>query len=216
MLTCQSNRFIDNSTNAFTITKAGDAKITTLEPFVGSNNSRFSSVYFGTKTDYLAVRPQPSLVSYSGDFTFELWVYPTDTSLSTAWGIWDSRQDGQTPNAMAFGLAALASPVAGSWRPTYYNGTQYFGTGTVLWNQWTHVAFVRSGTTMTFYVNGVAGGTATISGTQSGNISTSKISIGTKDSSLSGYGTVGYIADFRITNGYARTITVPTAPYDIK
>jgi hypothetical protein len=216
LLTCQSNRFIDNSTNAFTITKTGDVKITAFEPFANSNNSRFNSVYFPTKTDYLGIRPQPNVITFPGDFTFECWVYPTDTTLSSTWGIWDSRQAGGTANPMIFFLTALASPVTGSWRLSYYNGTQYYGTGTVLWNQWTHVAWARSGTTMTFYVNGVAGGTATISGTQTGNATTAPIYIGSKDSGLSGYGTVGYIADFRITNGAARTITLPTAPYDIK
>jgi hypothetical protein len=216
LLICNNNRFIDGSTNAFTITKAGDAKITAFEPFVDSNNSRFNSVYFPTKTDYLAVRTQPNLITFPGDFTFECWVYPTDTTLTSSWGIWDSRQSGATANPMIFLLTALASPVTGSWRLSYYNGTQYYGTGTVLWNQWTHVAWARSGTTMTFYVNGVAGGTATISGTQTGAATTNPIYIGTKDNGLANYGTVGYIADFRITNGYARTITVPTAPYDIK
>jgi len=78
------------------------------------------------------------------------------------------------------------------------------------------VAWVRSGSTMTFYVNGVAGGTATVSGAQAGNITSGSIYIGTKDNGLANYGTVGYIADLRITNGYARTISVPTTPYDIK
>jgi hypothetical protein len=142
-------------------------------------------------------------------------VYPTETTLSTGWGVWDSRQSGGTPNAMVFALAPLASPVAGSWRLSYYNGTSYVGTGTVLYNQWTYVAWVRSGTTMTFYVNGVAGGTATISGTQAGTATTNPVIIGIKDSNLSGYGTLGYIADLRITNGYARystTFTPPTTP----
>ena len=216
LLTCQSNKFIDNSNNAFTITKAGDAKITAVQPFAANNTSRLSSVYFATKTDYLAVRPQPSLVVFPGDFTFECWVYPTNTTLSTVWGIWDARNTGASAAAMTFSLGALASPVTGSWRLSYFNGTSYYGTGTVLWNQWTHVAWVRSGTTMTFYVNGVAGGTATISGTQTATATANPIYIGTKDNGLSNYGTIGYIADFRITNGYARTITVPTAPYDIK
>ena len=215
LLTCQSNRFIDNSTNAFTITKAGDAKITTLQPFTNSNTSRFSSVYFPAKTDYLAVRPQPSLITFPGDFTFECWVYPTDATV-TNWRFWDSRQAGATGAAMNLGLSPLASAVSGSYRMEYYNATAYFGTITVYTNQWTHLAYVRSGTTMTFYVNGVAGGTATISGTQTGTATTAPIYIGSKDGGIATYGSIGYISDFRITNGYARTITVPTAPYDIK
>ena len=215
LLTCQSNSFIDNSTNAFTITKSGDAKITTLQPFAANNTSRFSSVYFAAKTDYLAIEPDPTIVRFPGDFTFECWVYPTLTT-TTFWGIWDSRNAGATANPLAFSLDPLASAVAGSYRMSYYNGTKYYGTTTVLWNQWTHVAWVRSGTTMTFYVNGVAGGTATISGAQIGNVTSTPIYIGSKDNNLTNYGTNGYISDLRITNGYARTITVPTTPYDIK
>ncbi len=215
LLTCQSNSFIDNSTNAFTITKFGDAKITTLQPFAANNTSRFSSVYFAAKTDYLAIEPDPNIVRFPGDFTFECWVYPTLTT-TTFWGIWDSRNAGATANPLAFSLDPLASAVAGSYRMSYYNGTKYYGTTTVLWNQWTHVAWVRSGTTMTFYVNGVAGGTATISGAQIGNVTSTPIYIGSKDNNLTNYGTNGYISDLRITNGYARTITVPTTPYDIK
>jgi hypothetical protein len=117
---------------------------------------------------------------------------------------------------MVLYLYALATPVTGSWRLSYYNGTGYpNGTITVFANQWTHVAFVRSSTTMTFYVNGVAGGTATISGTQTGTATTNPIYIGSKDSASAAYGTVGYIADLRITNGYARyttTFTPPTVP----
>jgi len=117
---------------------------------------------------------------------------------------------------MVLTLSPLASPVSGSYRMQYYNGTAYYGTTTILHNQWTHVAWVRSGSTMTFYVNGVAGGTATISGTQTGAATTNPIYIGTKDLSTAAYGSTGYIADLRITNGYARTITVPTAPYEVK
>ena len=214
LLTCQSNRFIDNSTNAFTVTKVGDTKISTLQPFGGSNLTKYSSAYYGTKTDYLGIRPQPGLVTFSSDFTFECWVYPSDATLTT-WGVWDSRQASTNANPMVIRLSPLASPVSGSYRMEYYNGTAYFGTTTIYTNQWTYLALVRSGTTMTFYVNGVAGGTATVSGTQTGALTSGLIYIGTKDGSISAYGNLGYIADFRITNGYARyttTFTPPTVP----
>ena len=214
LLTCQSNRFIDNSTNAFTITRNGDTKISALQPFGSSNLTKYSSAYFGTKTDYLGIRPQPGLVTFPSDFTFECWVYPSDATLTT-WGVWDSRQASTNANPMVIRLSPLASPVSGSYRMEYYNGTAYFGTTTIYTNQWTYLALVRSGTTMTFYVNGVAGGTATVSGTQTGALTSGLIYIGTKDGSISAYGNLGYIADFRITNGYARyttTFTPPTVP----
>jgi hypothetical protein len=177
LLICNTNRFIDGSTNAFTITKAGDAKISTFQPFSANNTSRFSSVYFGTKTDYLAVRPQPNIITFPGDFTAECWVYPTDSTI-TYFGLWDSRSAGASAIPMIFQLAPLASAVAGSYRMAYYNGTYYYGTTTVFYNQWTHLAWVRSGTKMNFYVNGVEGGTATISGKQTGTENKTPIYIG--------------------------------------
>ena len=113
---------------------------------------------------------------------------------------------------MVFALVALASPVTGSWRMQYYNATGYYGTGTVFANQWTHVAWVRSGTTMTFYINGVAGGTATISGTQTASATTNPVYVGSKDSGLAGFGTVGSISNFRIVNGTAVYTTNFTPP----
>ena len=174
-----------------------------------------SSIYFGTKTDYLALKTNPGLVTFPGDFTIECWVYPSDNTV-TYWGIFDSRQSGGSAFAMVFNLVPLASPVAGSYRMQYFNGTNYYGTTTVLSGQWTHLAWVRVGSTLTFYVNGVAGGTATISGTQTGSATTNPIWIGSKDNGSAGYGTVGYIDDLRITNGFARytgNFTPPTAGF---
>ena len=155
-------------------------------------------------------------MTFPGDFTFECWVYPSDATV-THWGIWDSRQAGGTANPMVFKLSPLASPVSGSYRMEYYNGTSYYGTTTITHNQWTHVAWVRSGSTVTFYVNGTAGGTAAVSGAQVGNITSGSIYAGgSKDNQTAGYGIIGYISDLKVTNGYARTISVPTTPYDIK
>ena len=217
LLICKSNSFIDNSANAFGVTLIGTPSVQRFNPFSPQTQTAITnSVYYGTKTDYISTPATAALTTFTGDFTFECWVNPTDTSISTNWGIWDSRQDGQTASGMIFTLQNLASPVTGQWRLSYYYyGTQTYGTGTVLANQWTHVAFVRSGSTLTYYVNGVAGGTATVSGTQTGSATSNPVYIGTKDGSLSGYGTVGYISNFRIVKGvavYTGNFTVPTAP----
>jgi hypothetical protein len=130
--------------------------------------------------------------------------------------VYDARQTGQTAANFVFGLEPLPSPVSGSFRMLYYNTTSNYGNGiTVFKNQWTYLTWVRSGTTMTYYVNGVSAGFNTVSGTQTASATTNLVVIGSKDSSLSGYGTLGYIADLRITNGYARyttTFTPPTVP----
>ena len=173
------------------------------------------STYYGTRTNFISVPATSNLTTFTGDFTFEAWVKPTDTSI-TSWSLWDARQSGATANPMVFLIDPLASPVTGQGRLRYFNGVDNYGTGIVYYHQWNHVAFVRAGSTMTFYVNGVAGGTATVSGTQTASATSNPIYIGSKDTGAGGqYGTVGYISDFRIVNGtavYNSNFTPPTEP----
>jgi hypothetical protein len=182
---------------------AGTAKISNVASKFG-----IGSIYFGTKTDYLAIPATPSISTLGGDFTLEAWVYPADATLSNAWGIVDARQTAGSAAAWLWDLDTYSS----GWQVRFYNGTAYRSTGRVQAAVWTHVAIVRSGSTMTFYINGSASGTATVSGTQAG-ATTNPIYIGTKDNATAAIGTLGYIDDLRITNGYARTITLPTQTF---
>jgi hypothetical protein len=92
---------------------------------------------------------------------------------------------------------------------TSVNGT----TRSISLNQWTHVAVVRSGTTVTLYVNGVADATTgTLSGTL--NTPTAALYMGCLNPTDGLYFT-GYISNFRIANGtavYTSNFTPPTAP----
>ena len=214
LLTLQSNRFKDQTAANLAITTAGTPAIKTLQPFtLPTTWATYGAGYFGIKTDYLTVPATTSLTTFTGDFTFEAWVYPTDTSI-TQLGIWDSRQSAATATALVISLSALATPIAGSYRLLYYNGAYNYGTGTGQYNQWAHIAIVRSGSTMTFYINGVAGGTSTISGTQTATATSNPIYIGNKDNGLASYGSVGYISNLRLVNGtavYTGNFTPPTS-----
>jgi hypothetical protein len=205
LLTCQSRNFVDNSASANPITTFNSAKITAFQPFVGSNLTPYKSMWFGTKTDYFGMRYDPRISNLPGDFSIECWVYPTDTSLTGEWGIIDARQ---TAGAAANWWFALSTYSSG-WLVTLYTGTSNSSTGRVQPYRWTHVAVVRSGSTVTFYIDGSASGTATVSGALAGATST-QIYIGTKDNASATFGTVGYISDLRLTNGQARTISLPT------
>lgn len=200
----------DSSANNLAVTVFGDTKPSGFNPYTPGRYS----VFFDAKTDYISVPAATNLKTFTGDFTFEAWIYPTDTDVSY-WKIWDSRQSGATAQAMVVGLEPTSPAVTGQGRLNYYNGSTYYGTGIVYYNRWTHIAFVRSGTTMTFYVDGVAGGTATVSGTQTGSATTNPIYISTKDNGLASYGTTGYISDLRVVNGtavYTGNFTPPTEP----
>jgi len=80
---------------------------------------------------------------------------------------------------------------------------------TYSYNSWNHLAVVRSGTTITLYINGVSQGTATNSNSLSGPIYTSAIDyLGTI------YHGASYTNDLRLTNTsvYTTGFTPPTAP----
>lgn len=168
---------------------------------IGTGQFKFgtSSLYFPAKTDYLSLRASKSLGYLGADFTIECWVYPTDTSLTSLWGVFDARS-GTGASAWYCGLASYSS----GWLMTFNNGTSYTGTTRVQANTWTFLTWVRSGTTLTFYVNGTAGGTATISGAIDAANTTGTMYVGNKQNATAGYGSIGYIDDLRITNGYAR------------
>jgi hypothetical protein len=81
---------------------------------------------------------------------------------------------------------------------------------TVAANTWHHIAFVRSGSTYTLYIDGVSVGT--VSSAAAINDSSSNLGIGSFGSA-SGLVLLGYIDELRFTVGVARTITVPTRAY---
>jgi hypothetical protein len=83
LLTCQSSRFIDNSTNAFTITINGDTLIRPFQPFTpNSSYATYGSTYFDGTGDYLQATLPSTL---SGMFTIEMWVYRTTSATSSSY-----------------------------------------------------------------------------------------------------------------------------------
>ena len=76
LLTCQSARFIDTSSNAFTITVNGDTKVQPYNPFyTASIASNGGSMYFDGSGDYLSVPSAPNMNFGTSNWTIECWVY---------------------------------------------------------------------------------------------------------------------------------------------
>jgi hypothetical protein len=197
-----STNFVDSGPNAMAISRSGTPTISTTQSKFGE-----ASGFFDGTAGYIFPPTTAAFSFGTADFTIESWVYPT-RSASGNLGIYAISAGGGavakfvvfldtlTPNCHFFGLT---------------NGNNIYtkATSAVAVNQWSHIAFVRSGTTWTWYINGVASG----SGTNSTNIgfTTQPIYIGYGGQEFFNY-FQGYIDDLRITK-YARTITVPTAPY---
>jgi hypothetical protein len=166
------------------------------------------SVGFNGSSQYLSATNNPAYVFGTGNFTVELWLYPTSVTASTTTKvIMSTYQDAS--NGWTIGLNntnnSLYVSVAGD------SATITDGSGTIAINQWYHIALVRNGTTLTLYKNGVSIGTPL---TNSTNISsTSILSIGASTG-----GTLffpGYISNARITKGvavYTNNFTVPPSP----
>jgi hypothetical protein len=157
LLTCQSNRFVDNSTNNFTITRNGDVRVTPFSPFqptqAYSPAVTGGSGYFDDTGDYLTI---PSSAAYriesNTTWTWECWVYPVTLAATDV-------LSGNTTNGASTGhVFYLAS---GLLRLIQYGNANFASTATVRVNEWNHLAAVSNANSITFYLNGAAAGTAT-------------------------------------------------------
>jgi len=213
-LSCQSNRFVDKSSNAYAITTSGTPSVHPFSPLnpttAYSTSSIGGSGYFDGSGDYLIVPHNAAFDFGSGDFTMEAWVYPTTTSLTSE--LFDKRASAANYSQMpqiqitANQPIAYASATGSSWAVTIN------GSSNVTPYSWNHVALTRSGNTWTLWLNGASIGTATSSITV--YASTSNVVIGAADTA----GTNpmnGYISGSRIVKGtaiYTAAFTPPTAP----
>jgi hypothetical protein len=205
LLTCADNRFIDDSTNNFTITRNGDVSVQRFSPFAPTSAYSTSVIggsgYFDGTGDYLDLASNAAFSFGTGDFTVEMWLYHVSNGTQRIIGNYAS--SGNTEYDIEFAS----------------NGTVYFGsyltytqTSTAVpLNAWTHIAWVRASGVETFYINGVSAGTATRSLNFSST--TGPRIAGSKDLTTNLYN--GFISDVRIVKGtavYTTTFTPPTAP----
>lgn len=195
----------DASTNNFDIITYGDAKATSQTPFNTTTYPTSGSGYFDGAGDLLQVPSSANLTLGTGDFTLELWVYPTSWNSSL-------NQSLLSGNGTMYGFGLGASQ--------YYSGKLTFGYEGVFTiiedailptiNAWTHVACTRSGNVFRVFLNGTQSG-STI--TYSADFSAPLRNIGSNTTSAGFFN--GYISNVRVLKGtalYTTTFTPPTAP----
>jgi hypothetical protein len=213
LLTCQSNRFKDNSSNNFTITRNGDVKVTTFSPYAPSAKYNPAvnggSGYFDGSGDRLQIANTTEFDFGTGDFTVECWMHSAVEP--TAYSI---------EYAHLFGKGN--GVFAGTWTLGYYQskiaisipGNLTQGSTIVPANTWNHFAVTRSSGTVRLFVNGVQDGSATIT---TDLTSTNTLNIGDRQASdgSGNYPFNGYISNVRVIKGtalYTSNFTPPTAP----
>jgi hypothetical protein len=221
LLTCQSNRFVDNSTqNTKTILfgdNAGNPGTRFIQPFspflptvAYTPQTIGGSGYFDGSGDYLSFASNAAFTVGTGNLTIEAWIYVTSLS-QTYQGIASGRAE--TPsNFPGLGLTIDNSQL---FFTILNSGSGLRDSANVPLNQWVHVVGVRSGTNAALFVNGAR----KASSTNSENGTSSDMVIGRYYVGTNNYYFSGYIAGARLLKGTAAydptqtSITVPTAPF---
>jgi len=220
LLTCQSNRFVDNSSNNFTITRNGDTSIQPFSPFAPtsaySSSVNGASGYFDGTLDRLNASGTPLDIMGTGNFTFECYVYLTGSIGSTGFSMLMSQDDGSSGNqGFQLGVSNNLAIRFVWWTGSSRSTAVALSTSNNVVNirSWNHVAVSWDGTTLRIFVNGsVAASTTSFSPFNSG---TSLTGIGNYTGTFTGAGLFGYLASVRIVKGtavYTATFTPPTAP----
>lgn len=154
----------------------------------------------------------------TNDFTVSCWIYPTTTGRKS---LFANQGTGIAMDIFFNGNSAnlWMSSTGNSWDIIQSDraGTNSgIGTITVNTNEWTHIAFVRNGSVVRSYINGVLNKEVIISSTAK-VFSRTKLNIGGGDA-IGTYRYVGYIDEFVVVNGKAlwtHSFTPPTKPFDI-
>jgi hypothetical protein len=188
-----STTFVDSGPNALTVTATSATISTTQSKYGGASGS------FNGSTGYLSLTGNSSFQFGTGDFTIETWVYIA-ANPSSQQTFLDTR-GAATATPFTFGL--YQSKLA------FYDGTMRQSSVTITSGQWYHFAASRSSGTLRLFIDGISYYSA--SSTTNFTTGANSIYIG-RGFDAAAYYTNGYIDDLRITK-YARTITVPTAPY---
>jgi hypothetical protein len=201
LLTCQSNRFRDASTNNFAITVNGNTSVQAFSPFAPTAAYSAATVggsgYFDGSGDYLSVADNAAMSVLGSSFTMEFWFYLTAAQRDA--GL-ISKYDGSGGYILRLDTTFIRFFTSAATVDRTYSFAA---------NTWYHVAVVSSGTTGTLYINGVAQG-ATFS--TNGTNASSTVQIGRTHTITNDF--PGYISEVRITNTavYTGAFTPPSAP----
>ena len=210
LLTCQSNRFVDNSTSAYTFTVTGTPSVQAFAPFAPQFQYTPTVIggsgYFDGSGDRVFANTATAL-NISGDFTMECWFYQISELNAYPWIFGTSGGDIGTetcffknyPNANAI---------------NFYNSGLSLNGGTVTSNQWYHVAATRSGSTTRMFVNGELKASSSTAFTFTTG---QPWLVGDRPAGASGanYPFNGYVCGARVINGtalYTAAFTPPTSP----
>lgn len=208
-----STTIVDSSPSPKTVTAVGNAQISTTVTDAFSRTG-VGVIALGGTGDYLTVSSTGTPGNLgAGDFTVEVWHFLTSrvSNFPCLIGNYSSFAAG------SFGLFAGHSSSTTTKYQLALNGGSFpaiNSAANISYNQRVHLAVVRSGSTITLYVNGIASGSTTNTATFSGT--SGSLWVGATGDSIANSAINGYIDDLRITKGVARytsNFTPPASPF---
>jgi hypothetical protein len=209
LLTCQSNKFVDNSTNPLSITRSStigsNLAVKSFNPF---RQNTGKSLYFDGTEDYMTSKNN-SLCNFPADFTIEFWAL--------------KKEDGASSYDCVVGCDSAGGGLNWFLELSSSRGFLFFAGSSsriannsisINDNAWHFYAISRQNGTLRIFQDGVKLGT---------DVTYSSAILSNGDNLWIGregtYYFKGYISDLRITNGVARytsTFTPPTTTFQVK
>ena len=193
----------DYSSNNRTFTPPATLELQPTAPYDYNQYSSAingGSMSFDGTGDYLLPAANASFALGTGNFTIEFWMYAEN--ISSAQNIWDQR----TGAGFVINLSSSKVGFYSESSPAAY----VVQSAALKNNQWYHVAFVRTGSAMVLYLNGVSVAT----GTSASDYTDNSPKIGVRYTADQQY-FIGCLADVRSVKGtavYTTDFTPPTAP----
>ena len=173
----------------------------------GKHNSKAYSVEFDGTGDYLGVTGNSDYDFGTGDFTIEGYFYTTNNNgtIASSQNYYSGGSNGNWLIRISSATQLAFASYDGTGNEEYTEFTAQYQT-----NTWHHFAFVRSGTTLTCYLDGSSVGTMTVSKSLSDG--SNGILIGEDSADLNPEFN-GKISNFRINKGtalYTSNFTPPS------
>jgi hypothetical protein len=176
----------------------------TITPKWGTTSMKFN----GATTDYLYAPVNSADTFGSGNWTIEGWFNFSSVSGNQEMFSKESLNSAQSGIRCVLTSARVQFQLSsnGSTYATTVSCSTALTTGV-----WYYLAFVRNGIAITVYLNGTSDGTGSFTGAL---YETNTFwALASRGLYSGGTSFNGYIQDFRITKGVARTITTPTAAF---
>ena len=228
LLTCCSNRFRDKSTSGHNLLHSTTSAVNPMNstnqpearpfsPFAPSNaysaSTHGGSCFFSqTNNSEVYVSDATDFDFGTGDYTIEMWAYPTKTSFNNSWSMVVNTTGvnqywAWTDGAGNANIAGLSTTTTNGYSVDFADIPEPF--------QWSHVVFQNTSGVANWYLNGTR--IYNVTHNENTSASATGLHIGNSPhySGMFQYG--GHLTDIRVvkgSNAYTNgsTITVPTAP----